>query len=345
MAASVPSFLLNSGTRIPSVGLGCVVVLLILVSFKCAVPLTEMPACQLLDGRTRHIGLTIDEETYTMVRNALHAGYTHFDTASEYGSEEAVGKAIRDSGIAREKLFVTTKLALARKSVVDAFEQSLAKLDVGYIDLTIDAATGKTIPFGQSPTFNEVWSEMEELLETHKGKVRSIGVSNFSIKNLEILLKTAKVVPAVNQVEGHPYLTSVELDVYCKSKGFHMTAYSPLGAGATSPILTDDLVVSLAAKYDSTPAAVVLAWNVARGWSVVPKSSNPTRLKQNITLPPLSHEDLSSLSSLHTTSPTKHRSLFVYPGSGETGDLFGWKGKEDLGWEYEVKSAVPEWMK
>ncbi|BGO98212.1 hypothetical protein NBRC10513v2_001381 [Rhodotorula toruloides] len=328
MTASVPSFVLNSGARIPSVGLGC----------WMGAPVTA--------------GSAVDEETYTMVRNALDAGYTHFDTASGYRSEEAVGKAIRDSGIAREKLFVTTKLALARKSVVDAFEQSLKKLDVGYIDLylmhwplTIDASTGKTIPFPQSPTFSEVWIEMEKLLETHKGKVRSIGVSNFSIKNLEILLKTAKVVPAVNQVEGHPYLPSLELDGYCKSKGIHMTAYSPLGAGATSPLLTDDLVLSLAAKYDSTPAAVVLAWNVARGWSVVPKSSNPTRLKQNITLPPLSTSDLSLLSSLHKSSPSKHRSLFVYPGSGEKGDLFGWRVKEDLGWEYEVRSEVPEWMK
>lgn len=113
------------------------------------------------------------------------------------------------------------------------------------------------------------------------GKVRAIGVSNFSIKNLDLLLKTAKIVPAVNQVQGHPYHPNSSLHTYSKAKGIHLTAYSPLGQ-YDSPILRDPKIVAIANEHKKTPGQVVLSWGVQRGWSVVPKSANSERMAQNL---------------------------------------------------------------
>ncbi|KAJ9091420.1 hypothetical protein QFC19_009130 [Naganishia cerealis] len=304
-------------------------------------------------------------ETYEMVKKALQVGYRHLDTAYGYGNEQAVGKAVRESGIPREEIFVTTKLTNEHHGCVEkGFQESLKALGISYIDLYLihwpqgnDPETGETIPYGQSPTFTETWKAMEKLLDT--GKVRSIGtdlddyggagnrVSNFSIKNLEILLKEAKVVPAVNQVEAHPYLPEESLSAFCKSKGIVMTAYCPLGQphGANlSPVLTDPLVKRLAEKYGKPEGTVLLSWAIQRGnWTAVPKTVNEKRMKDNFAaddmreLPQiftLEDEDFSALSRVHE-EPGKLLHLCDY-GQGDiakTRKIFGWT-LEDMGWDH-----------
>ncbi|KPV77159.1 uncharacterized protein RHOBADRAFT_66146 [Rhodotorula graminis WP1] len=313
------TFTLNTGAQLASVGLGCWM------------------------GKPAGAGTPENDETLAMVKNALEAGYTHFDTAAGYGNEEAVGKALRDSGKPRSSFFVTTKV-IDHADVARELDKSLAKLDIDYIDLflmhwplSMDFSTGKMTAFGESPTFSETWAQMEKLLETHAGKVKQIGVSNFSVKNLEILLKTAKVVPAVNQVEAHPYCPQEPLREYCAAKGIHLTAYCPVGQ-YDSPILREPLIKDLAAKYGKPGGTILLSWGVQRGFSVVPKSSNPQRLRANRDLVELSASDLAAISSLHL-EPHKHRSLCDFgPGLAEPGKVWGWRIREDLGWEYDVPS-------
>jgi len=154
------------------------------------------------------------------------------------------------------------------------------------------------------------------------GKVRAIGVSNFSIKTLESLLKTAKVVPAVNQVELHPYLTQNDLVDYCNAKGIVVTAYTPTGYAT---VREDETIVKLAKKYNATPAQVILAWHISRGVAVVPKSANVERQKENITLATLGAEDLKLISGLD-----RNQRLCARPNE-KTGKVFGWT-MEQLGW-------------
>jgi len=169
------------------------------------------------------------------------------------------------------------------------------------------------------PDFCETWAVMEKLLAT--GKVKAIGVSNFSVKNLEILLKTAKIVPAVNQVECHPILGQHELLAYMKTKGILLTAYGPTGY---AQVREHPEVVKLAEKYDISPARVSLAWHLARGAAACPKSTNAERQKQNLQLPKLDEEDIKILDSL---DQDKH--LCAY--TGPPGVVSGWT-YEQLGW-------------
>jgi len=210
-----------------------------------------------------------NEECYDMVMNALKLGYRHIDTAYGYRNEEAVGRAIRDSGVPREEIFVTTKLTgVHHGSVAEGFETSLKALGVGYIDLYLvhwpqatDPETKKPIPYGQSPTIVETWKDMEKLLEDKDKRCRAIGVSNFSVKLLEILAKETTVVPAVDQVESHPYLPQESLDKYCREKGIVLTAYSPLGQPRPkhpSPVLMEPVALKLAEKYNKPVGTVGL---------------------------------------------------------------------------------------
>ncbi|KAM0750838.1 aldo/keto reductase [Meredithblackwellia eburnea MCA 4105] len=316
---TVPTAKLNNGLDIPVIGLGCWM------------------------GKPGKEGE--NQEAYQMVVDALKAGYTHFDTASGYGNEEAVGRAIRESGISREKLFVTTKLkGPDHGRVAEALEESLKLLNIGYLDLFLvhwpqatDPETKKVLKPDQSPTVNDTWADMEKLLDT--GKVKSIGVSNFSIQTLERLLPTVKIVPSVNQVESHPYFPQRALTDYCKEKGIHLTAYCPLGQ-YNSPILKDDVILKLAEKYNKTTGQVLLNWSIQRGgWSVVPKSSNPTRMAQNLVTFTLEDDEIEAISNLHKTEG-KYKSLCSYPRSDEDkrdGKLFGWT-LEEMGWN---KAAFP----
>ncbi|GAA5841606.1 hypothetical protein JCM11251_004230 [Rhodosporidiobolus azoricus] len=321
--AQTRNYRLNTKATIPAVGLGC----------WMGAPAGEK-------------GSAVNEETYQMVKTGTELGYTHFDTASGYGNEEAVGRAIRESGVPREKVFITTKLfSTDHGRVKDAFEESLEALGTEYIDLYLmhwpqaiqKGESAKPLGPNDSPTFSETWTAMEELLKTHEGKIKNIGVSNFSIQNLEILLKTAKVIPAVNQVEGHPYLPNLDLAAYCADKGIHMTAYSPIGQGASSAVVQDPLVARLAEKYGKSTGQVLLSWGVQRGWSVVPKSSNPKRLEQNLATFELDKEDFDALSNLHKEEG-KYTSLCGYGVlSNAPGTIMGWRIKEDLGWDYPLK--------
>ncbi|KAJ9094066.1 hypothetical protein QFC21_006167 [Naganishia friedmannii] len=278
-------------------------------------------------------------ETYEMVKKCLKVGYRHLDTAYGYGNEQAVGKAVRDSGIAREEIFVTTKLTNEHHGCVEkGFQSSLKALGIEYIDLYLmhwpqanDEETGETIPYGESPTFVETWKNMEKLLDT--GKVKSIGV-----KNLKVLLKEAKIVPAVNQVEAHPYLPEASLSAFCKSKGIVMTAYSPLGQphGANmSPVLTDPLVKRLAEKYSKPAGTVLLSWLIQRGnWTAVPKTATESRMKDNLAIFEIDEEDFDALSKVHEEEG-KLLHLCDY-GQGDitkTPKIFGWS-LEDMGWDH-----------
>lgn len=249
-----------------------------------------------------------------------------------YGNEAEVGRGIRDglkeSGLSRRDIFVTTKLAPVhgRPSLVaKAFEDSLAKLGIEYIDLymmhwpvALNPEPGVMIPLRADGSrdldeqvngrFEDTWAAMEKLLDT--GKVKNLGVANFAIPNLERLLKTAKVIPAVNQVELHPYLPQNKLIDYCQSKGIHVTAYSPLGS-TQSTLLQDATLNKIAEAHKISVAQVLLSWGVTRS-SVLPKSINPDRIKSNIELVELNDKEIQEINDI-SKSNTKR---FVRPAWG-----------------------------
>ncbi|KAI0789019.1 Aldo/keto reductase [Irpex lacteus] len=321
MAAPVPTFTFNNGVKIPSVGIGC------WMGYDGGADIIEtMPVCQ----------------------NAIKNGYRHFDTASGYKNEEFVGKAIRDSGIPRSEFFVTTKLWNRDNGRVrEAFEESLAKLGIEYIDLYLmhwpqalipdkpGSLTGLVPDVGESPTFIESWREMEKLLET--GKVRAIGLSNFSIKNLEILLPHVQVVPVTNQVEIHPFLPSFELQKYCQDKGILLTAFSPFGMG-NPELFKDPDFVKVAEAHGVSPAQVAISWLVQRGIATFPKSANVDRQKANITLVTLSTEQMSTINAIHK-KPGQHKTLL--PDLASNGIIFGWSYQQ-LGWSFDERGCVKE---
>ncbi|CAO3674859.1 unnamed protein product [Rhizopus stolonifer] len=269
---------------------------------------------------------------YKAVKTSLAQGYRHIDAAFAYGNEAEVGRGIRDglkeSGLKRSDIFVTTKLAPihGRPSLVaKAFEGSLAKLDIEYIDLymmhwpvALNPEPGVAIPLRADGSrdldeqvngrFEDTWAAMEKLLEG--GKVKNIGVANFSIPNLDRILKTAKVVPAVNQIELHPYLPQEKLINYCQSKGIHVTAYSPLGS-SQSTLLQDPTLNKIASSHNISVAQVLLSWGVTRS-SVLPKSVNPDRIKSNIELIELSNEEIKEINDISKTNTKR----FVRPAWG-----------------------------
>ncbi|KAI8886763.1 Aldo/keto reductase [Backusella circina FSU 941] len=296
------TFTLNNGNTIPAVGLGT--------------------------WQSAESG----DVVYNAVKTALANGYRHIDTAMAYGNEVEVGRGIRDglkeAGLKREDIFVTTKLApiSARPDIVpQAFEDSLTKLDIGYIDLymmhwpvALNPATGEAIPLRPDGTrdideqlqgkFEVTWEAMEKLLDT--GKVKNLGVANFAIPNLERLLKTAKVVPAVNQIELHPYLPQNKLVDFCESKGIHCTAYSPLGS-AKSTLLDDENLKKIAAAHNKSIAQILVSWGATRT-SVLPKSVNTDRIISNIDTVELTNEEIQQINDISNTNTKR----FVAPAWG-----------------------------
>jgi len=272
-----------------------------------------------------------------MVKTAIKVGYRHFDTASGYENEEHVGKAVKESGVPRSEIFLTTKLwNHDHGRVKEAFEQSLARLDCDYIDLYLmhwpQASTldGKRVlSFEESPNFVETWKSMEALLDT--GNVKSIGVSNFSIKTFEVLLPQTKVPPAVNQIQMHPAWPQPDLVEYCNQKGIHITAYCPLGQ-KDSPFYADLDCQRIAQKHKASVAQVLLSWGVHRGMSVIPKSENPDRIKSNFQIFDLDDEDIQPFNDFHK-KPGMHKQLH-YALNSETGTVFGWT-LEQLGWKLD----------
>lgn len=236
---------------------------------------------------------------------ALQRGYRHIDTALAYGNEKEVGLGIKDSGVPREQIWITTKLDNPwHHRVEEGIESSLKSLGVDYVDLYLMHWPSSTDPTNLKkhlPDWNFVktWAEMQKLPAS--GRVKNIGVSNFAIKNLEILLNdpSCKIVPAVNQVELHPNCPSPKLLDYCKQKGIHCTAYSCLGS-TDSPLYENEGLKKLAAKKGKTVQQVLLMWGLQRGTSVIPKSVTASRINDNYELDgwDLTDAEMKQLSSM-----------------------------------------------
>jgi len=263
------TYTLNNGTKIPIVGFG---------------------TWQTPDGQV----------AYDSVLAALKAGYRHIDTAAAYGNEDSVGKAIADSGVAREDLFVTTKLWNADHgydTTKAALETSLQKLGLDYVDLYLIHWPN---PAAMRDNFEQLtadtWKAMEELYASRKA--RAIGVSNFRPKHLDVLLKTAKVVPAVNQIFLNPSDMEDEVVAYNEAHGILSEAYSPLGTGKIFGIPE---LKTIAAKYNKSVAQVVLRWSLQNGFLPLPKSVHADRIEQNTELFDfeLSAADMETIDGMH----------------------------------------------
>lgn len=200
---------------------------------------------------------------------ALDAGYRHIDTAAIYENEESVGNALKKISVPREEIFVTTKLWNDEHDNVEkAFHESLKKLRLDYVDLYL-----MHFPV---PERNNSWKILEKLHK--KGKARAIGVSNFTIRHLKQLIDKSKIVPAVNQVEFHPYLYQKELLDFCNEKGIRLEAYSPLTHGHK---LNDAKLIEIARKYQKSTAQVLIRWCLQHSLIVIPKSSKKQRIIEN----------------------------------------------------------------
>ncbi|PBK84894.1 Aldo/keto reductase [Armillaria gallica] len=310
----IPQVELNNGTKIPLIGAGAA------------------PSPFAAEGC---------DPAKKWILTAIQAGYRHIDTAQVYGTEKVVGEAIRESGIPREEFFITTKLPFTcQDRVAESFDLSLKNLGLDYVDLYLmhqpmtipyqqgKSDTWKAFPLGpdgsmvtlDSPTFNESYAEIEKIYAS--GKAKAIGVSNFSIKTLEELLQTATVVPAVNQVERHPYLAQNDLIAYHKKKGIATEAYSP--GGNKNAIREDPVINEIAAKHGVSPTQVILAWNIVGDIIILPKSQNEQRQKDNITLPALDEEDLKRIDGLD-------RGERLCNPLDKNGKIWGWT-KERMGW-------------
>lgn len=244
--AAVPMITLNNGLAIPQVGLG---------------------VFQAKEGA----------EVEQAVSMALEAGYRLIDTAAAYHNEAGVGRAIKASALPREDIFITTKLWNAHhayENALHAFDISLEKLDCGYIDLYLIH-----FPLPMDGKFTQAWKALETLYDSKR--VRAIGVSNFTRHHLEELLKGARTVPAVNQIELHPLFQQKVTRPYCAEHGIAVESYSPLMEGK---VLDHLIIANLAQSYRKTPAQVILRWHVQSGFIVIPKSTRRERIQENIAL-------------------------------------------------------------
>ncbi|TGL57904.1 aldo/keto reductase [Leptospira ognonensis] len=212
------------------------------------------------------------KECYAAVKSALESGYRHIDTAAIYGNESEVGEAIRDSGIPRQEIFVVTKLWNADQgydSALIAIDKSLQKLALDYVDMYL-------IHFPVTGKRKDSWRALGKIKES--GKAKSIGVSNFMQNHLEELLADTDIIPAMNQVEFHPFLNDVKLYDYCREKGILLEAYSPLAHGKK---LEDPKVTKLANKYGKSNAQILIRWGLQKGLVLIPKSVSAGRISEN----------------------------------------------------------------
>ena len=216
--------------------------------------------------------ITDEREAEKTIRCAVNAGYRLIDTASAYMNEDGVGKGIRECGIPRRELFLTTKIwnnAQRLGDVEGSFSRSLERLMTDYVDLYL-------VHWPVPGCYLGTWKELEALYK--KGAARSIGVSNFEIRHLEELASVSEITPAVNQIEFHPYWYQKNLVEYCHAKGIAVQAYAPLARGA---YLDDDVICILAVKYGKTPAQIGLRWIIQKGVAVIPKSAREERIISN----------------------------------------------------------------
>jgi len=220
----------------------------------------------------------IGDATSNVVQDAIYAGYRAFDTAEFYGNEGGVGEGIRKSGVAREDFFITTKVHNAAQMTdhgpIKAFEQSLGKLGMDYIDLYL-------VHWPVPERFVKTYKTLEKIYQS--GRARAIGVCNFKMHHLQALATEWDVPPAANQYEHHPYLTQPEIREYCQKMGILVTAYCPLGRGRLG-LVNDDVITNIAAKHGKTAAQIILRWNMQLGVAAIPKTVTPSRMIENISI-------------------------------------------------------------
>jgi 2,5-diketo-D-gluconate reductase A len=239
---TVPNLILNNGVEIPQLGFG--------------------------------VFLVEPEETRRAVITALEVGYRHIDTAQMYGNEKEVGQAIAEFGLDRSEVFVTSKLnnnKIGFDAALTAVDGSLDALGIEQIDLFLIHW-----PLATVRDFVETWKAFERIYAD--GRARAIGVSNFQVAHLERLLGETDIVPAVNQIEAHPYLTQEGLLAFNAEHGIATEAWSPLGRGA---VLEDPVIVKIAKEHNKSPAQAVLRWHVQHGNIIFPKSVTPARVREN----------------------------------------------------------------
>ncbi len=246
------------------------------------------------------------DECYLSCLAALRAGYRHIDTAFAYGNESSVARAIADSGISREEIFVTTKLPADIKTyegAIECFEQSLSNLGTDYIDLYLIHAPWPWSDVGSDHTEGNiaVWRAMIELYEAKK--IRAIGVSNFHVKDMEALINATGVVPAVNQIRFFVGNTQNDIYEYCRKNGILIEAYSPLATGA---IVENGILSPLAEKYGVSVPRLCIRYCIEKGTLPLPKSVNEARIKENLLVDfKISSEDMEYLDSLYHIGPTR----------------------------------------
>jgi diketogulonate reductase-like aldo/keto reductase len=267
MAEIVPSVTLNNGVEMPQLGFG----------------VFQIP----------------DSQVTPAVLAALECGYRSIDTAAGYENESGVGKAIASSGIPREEIFVTTKLANhdhGYQAALRAFDESLRRLDQDYVDLYLIHW-----PIPAQDLYVETWRAFEKIYADRRA--RSIGVSNFLIPHLQRLLDETEVTPVVNQIEIHPYHQQQDLRRFGLDHGILPEAYSPLAQGG---VLEDPVITRLASKHGKTPAQVVLRWHIEIGNIVIPKSVTPARIKENFDIFDfeLTPDEVTAINALEREEPT-----------------------------------------
>lgn len=227
---------------------------------------------------------TPPEDAYRAVTDALAVGYRHIDTAALYGNESGVGQAVKDSGLKREEVFITSKLWNTERGydkTMAAFEKTLAELGTDYLDFYLIHWPANEKQFGQeAAALNlDTWRAFEDLYKA--GKIKAIGVSNFMPNHLEALLAQAEIKPMVNQIEVHPGWPQTEAIRYCQRNDILVEAWAPLGEAAA---LSNPVLAKIAAKYDHTPAQVCLRWEVQQGILPLPKSVHKERMAENTKL-------------------------------------------------------------
>lgn len=257
--------------------------------------------------------------TISATRDALEAGFRHFDCAERYRNESEVGEALQAGlaagGIAREDIFVTTKLWNSNHRpdrVEPAFEASLNRLRLAYLDLYLihtpfafqpgdeqdPRDENGNVIYDHEVTLLDTWSAMERLVDA--GRCRAIGLSDVSLKELVLIYESARIKPAVVQVEAHPYLPETELLEFCKEKGIVFLAFAPLGHGIRPGLLEDPVILAIAAEVRKTPAQVLLAWAIQRGTAFLTTPRTAARARENFDISALPEDAFDKINSIET---------------------------------------------